>query len=120
MSEAKYHEALKNAEIKTTVLCKRRSCEMNIVSNNTVILQLLKLNVNIQFVNGIYGILTYLTSSLHKPEHAVSQLMKKASKLFYGRNLWKKLSAIGNVFTTKHEVSTHKTFKPVLSLPLRT
>ena len=94
--------------------------EMNIVSQNAIILQLLKLNVNIQFVNVIFTILTYLTSSLHKPEHAVSQLRKKASKESYGRNLLEKLSAIGNAFITKREASTHKTIIPVLSLPLRT
>ena len=94
--------------------------EMNIVSQNTIILQLLKSNVNIQFVNVIFAILTYLTPSLHKPEHAVSQLRKKASKESYGRNLWEKLSAIGNAFITKRESSTHKTIIPVLSLPLRT
>ena len=94
--------------------------EMNIVSHNTVISQLLKSNVNIQFVNVVFAILTYLTSSLHKPEHAVSQLTRKASKESYGRNLWEKLSAIGNAFITKREASTHKTIIPVLFLPLRT
>ena len=120
VSEAKYHEALKNAEKKTTVLYKRRSCEMSIVSHNTVILKLLRSVMNIQFVNGNYAILTYLSFSLHNPEHAMSQLMKKASKESYRRNSWEKLSAIGNSFITKREVSTHKTIKPVLSLPLRT
>ena len=92
---------------------------MNIVSHNTVILQLLKSNVNIEFVNVIFAILKYLTS-FHKPEDAVSQLTRKASKEFYGRHLWEKLSAIGNAFITKREASTHKTIIPVLSLPLRT
>ena len=66
-------------------------------------------------MNGIYAILIYLSSSLHKPEHAMSQLMKNASKESYRRNIWEKLSAIGDAFITKHEVSTHKTIKPVLS-----
>ena len=93
---------------------------MTIVSHNTVILQLLKSNVNIQFVNVIFAILKYLRSSFHKSEHAVIQLMRKASKESYGRHLWEKLSAIGNAFIIKREASTHKTIIPVLSLPLRT
>ena len=54
VSEAEYHEALENPEKKATVLYKPRLCEMNIVLYNTVILQLLKSKMNIQFVTGIY------------------------------------------------------------------
>ena len=93
---------------------------MNIVLYNTVVLQLLKSTMNIQFVTGIYVILTYLASYLCKPEHTVSELMKKASKESYRRNFLEKLSAIRNAFITKHEVSTHKAIKQVLSLLLRT
>ena len=50
-------------------------------------------------MTGIYTMLTYLTSYLCKPEHTMSQLMKKASKESYGRNVLEKLSAIGNVFS---------------------
>lgn len=122
MSEAEYHEALENAEKKTTVLYKSRLCEMNIVPYNTAILQLLKSNMNVQFVTGIYVMLTYLTSYLCKPEHTMSELIKKASKESYWRNVWEKLSANGNVFVIKCEVSTHDAIKLLsyLSLLLRT
>ena len=86
---------------------------------NAVIIQLLKSDMNIQFVTGIYAMLTYLTSYLCEPEH-MSELMKKALKESYGRNVTKKLSAIGNVYVTKSEVSTHEAIKQVLSLLLRT
>ena len=121
MSEAEYHEALENAEKKTTVLYKSRLCEMNIVPYNTAILQLLKSNMNVQFVTGIYVMLTYLTSYLCKPEHTMSELIK-ASKESYWRNVWEKLSANGNVFVIKCEVSTHDAIELLsyLSLLLRT
>ena len=61
-----------------------------------------------------------LTSYLCKPEHTMSVLMKKAANESYRRIAWGKLSAIGNVFITKREVSTHEAIKRVLSLPLRT
>ena len=61
-------------------------------------LTIVKLKMNIQFMTGIYTMLTYLTSYLCKPEHTMSQLMKKASKESYGRTVLEKLSAIGNVF----------------------
>ena len=76
--------------------------------------------MNIQFVTGIYAMLTYLTPYLCKHEHTMSALMKKASKESYDRNVREKLRAIENVFITKCEVSTREAIKPVLFLPLRT
>ena len=72
-----------------------------------------------QFVTGIYAMLTYLTSYLCKPEHAVSERMKKASKEAYGKDIKGKMLSIGNTFVTKREVSTHERIKRVLSLPMR-
>ena len=62
--------------------------------------------------------LTYLTY-LCKPEHAMSGLMKKASKETYGKDIKGKMLSIGNTFLTKSKVSTHEAIKRVLSLPKR-
>ena len=56
MSEAEYSEAL---EKKIIVLYKRRPYEMDIELDNTFILHLLELKLNIQFVTGTYAMLTY-------------------------------------------------------------
>ena len=93
--------------------------KVNIGPYNTVILKLLKSNINLQFVTGVYSILTYLMSYLCKPEHAMSELMKKASKEAYGKDIKGKMLSIGNTFLTKREVSTHEAIKRVLSLPMR-
>ena len=45
--------------------------------------------MNIEFVTGVYAMLTYITSYLCKPEHTMSELMKKASKEAYGKDLGK-------------------------------
>ena len=71
-------------------------------------------------MTGIYAMLTYLTSYSCKPEHTMSELMKKGSKESYWRNVRENLSAVGNIFITKREVSSHKAIKHVLSLLLRT
>ena len=63
--------------------------------------------------------LTYLTSYLCKPEHAMSELKKKASKEAYGKDIKDKILSSGNTFLTKREVSTHEAIKRVLSLPMR-
>ena len=104
---------------KVSILCKRKPFEVNIGPYNTVILRLLKSNMNLQFVTGVYAMLTYLTSYLCKPEHAMSKLMKKASKEAYGKDIKGKMLSIGNTFVTKREVSTHEAIKRVLSLPMR-
>ena len=120
ISESKYYTAFKHVQKKNlTIIYKRRPCEVNIGPYNTVLLMLLKSNMNIQFVSGIYAMLMYLTSYLCKPEHTMSELMKKASKEAYDKDLKGKLYAIGNVFLTKREVSTHEAIKRVLSLPMR-
>ena len=80
--------------------------------------------MNLQFVTGVYAMHTYLTSYLCKPEHAISELMKKASKQAYGKEAYGKeikgkMLFIGNTFLTKREVSTHEAIKRVLSLPMR-
>ena len=63
--------------------------------------------------------LAYLMSYFCKPEHAVSELMKKASKKAYGKDIKGKMLSIGNTILTKREVSTHEAIKRVLSLPMR-
>ena len=78
-----YDNVLGCVEKKVSILYKRKPCEVNIGSYNTLTLKLLKSNVNLQFVTGLYAMLTYLTSHFCKPEHAMSKLMKKASKKAY-------------------------------------
>ena len=75
--------------------------------------------MNLQFVTGTHATLTYLTSYLCKPEHAVSEVMKEASKVAYGKDIKGKIFTIGNTFWTKREVFTHEEIKRVSSLPMR-
>ena len=81
-----YDNALGCVEKKVSILYKRKPCEVNIGSYNKVILKLVKSNMNLQFVTDVHAMLTYLTSYLFKPGHAISELMKKASKEAYGKN----------------------------------
>ena len=95
-----YDNALGCVEKKVSTLYKRKPCEVG--PYNTVILKLLKSNMNLQFVTGVYSMLTYLMSYFCKPEHAISELMKKASKEAYGKDIKGKTLYIGNTFLTKH------------------
>ena len=82
------------------ILFKQKPCEVIFGPNNTVILKLLKSNMNLQFVTGVYAMLTYLTSYLCKPEHTMCELMKKASKGTSGKDIKGKMLSIGNTFLT--------------------
>ena len=119
VSDTDYYNALEYFQNKVSIVYKRKPSEVNISPYNTVILKLLKSNMNIQFVTGVYAMLTYLTSYLCKPERTMSELMKKASKEAYNKDIKGKLRSIGNVFITKREVSTHEAVTRVLSLPMR-
>ena len=114
-----YGNALGCVEKKVSILYKRKPCEVNIGPCNTVILKLLKSDMNLQFVTGVYAMLTYLISYLCKPEHAMTEFMKKTSKEAQGKDIKGKMFSIGNIFLTKCEVSTHEPIKRVLSLPMR-
>ena len=73
-----YEHALGCVGKKVSVLYKRKTCEVNIGPYDTVILKLLKSNLTLQFVTGVYAMLTYL---------AVSEFIKKASKEAYGKDI---------------------------------
>ena len=102
-----------------TILYKQNINEINISPYNTVILDTLKANMNIQYVTDIYGVLAYLTSYMCKPERTMSELMKGMCKENIGGSIKEKLKAIGKAFLTKREVSTHEAVMRVLSMPLR-
>ena len=70
--------------------------------------------MNLQFVTGVYAMLTYLKSYFCQPKHAISKLMKTASKEVYGKDIKGKIFSIGNTFLTKRKVSTHEVIKIVL------
>ena len=106
-------------ERKVSIGYKRKPCEIKVEPYNTVILKHLKSNMNIHFAAGVYTMLAYLTSCLCGAEHTMSELMKKASNEAYGKGIRGKMHSTGNIFLTKHEVSTHKAIKRVLFLPMR-
>ena len=58
-------------------------------------------------------------SYLCKPEHTMSELMKKTSKETYGKDVKGKMLSICNTFLSKVEVSSHEAIKSVLPLPMK-
>ena len=119
ISHSDYESAVAYIQKRTTIMHHRTPSEVNISPYNTVILMTVKSNMNIQFVTGIYALLTYLISYLCKPEHTMSELMKKAAKEAGTAEVQQKMHKVGQVFITKREVSEHEAIKRVLSLPLR-
>ena len=103
-----------------SVLYKSRPNELNIGPCDTgILLKLLKSNMNVKFVTGVYAMLKYLTSYLCSTEYALREHMKNTSKEAYRKDIKGEMLFIVNAFLTKHEVSMHKAVKRVLSLPMR-
>ena len=88
---------------KVSILYKQKPCGVNIRPYKTGILKLLKPNINLQFVRGVYAMLTCLT----------------CNERTYEKDIKGKMLCIGNIFLTKCEVSTHEAIKRVLFLPMR-
>ena len=132
-----YDNALEWVKKTVSILYKWKPYEINIGSYNTVILKLLKSNMNLQFVTSVHVILIDLTSYLCNSEHAMTKLMKKTSKEAYGKGIKGKMLSIGKIFLNIFEYfwiflnifkyfwiflnifSTHEAIKRVLSLAMR-
>ena len=119
VTQDEYDNAMNTMQKSATIHYKRQPNETMISPYNTVLLSVLKANMNLQFVTGVYGLLTYLTAYLCKPEKVMSELMKKASKEATGEGIRGKLKKIGNVFLTKREVGMHEATLRLLSTPFR-
>ena len=114
-----YDNALSMFRSKANITYKRNLNETMIFPYNKVILATLKANMNIQYVTGVYVVLSYLTSYLCKPGHTMGELMKKAIKEANESGFSDKLRAIGHVFINKREISLHKSILRLLSSPFR-
>ena len=114
-----YKNALGFFEKKCTILYKRKPNEVNISPYNTVILSLLRANMNIQFCTSIYAVIAYLTSYLCKPERSMSELMRKTAKECDSENNRSVLRKVGGVLIRKRETSLHETCMRALSMDLR-
>lgn len=88
-----YCRALKFPKRKVLVVNKRKINEVNIVLYNIVILNLLKVDMSLQYMTGIFAMLTYSTY-LCKPEHCTSESMNEASKEAYNKNVTEKIWCI--------------------------
>ena len=119
MTAEEYNAALEFFERKATILYKRAPNEVNISPYNTVILSLLKANMNIQFCTSIYAVIAYLTSYLRKPERSMSELMRKTAKECESECVRQVMGKVGNILINKRETSLHEAIMRVLSMPLR-
>ena len=119
ISEKQCENAMETMQKNTTIHHKKRPNKLNISPYNTVLLKLLRANMNIQFVTGVHGLLTYLTSYICKSEKAMSELMKKASKEASDKSIRGKMRKIGDVFLTKREIGIHEATLRLISGPFR-
>ena len=68
-------------------------------------------NMNLQFITGVYAVITYVASYLCKPKYTMREHIEKASKEAYGKEIKGKMLSIGIIFLTKLEVSTYEAIK---------
>ena len=80
---AEQYDTILGCVEKRSLSYKQMPSEVIIGSYNAAILKLLKSNINLKFVTGVYTGLTYQTY-LCKLEHTMSEVIKKTSK----RGLW--------------------------------
>ena len=114
-----YYEVLSQTEKDVTIVYKRNPCDTLIGPYNTVIFSCLRANMNVQYITSIYALLTYLTTYLCKPERQMGELMRKASKEAYGKDIKSKMQPIANILANQREMSIHEGIKRAISLRYR-
>ena len=81
-----------------SILMKRIPGDIYINNYNPVILTALKANMDIQYITDIWACIAYLTSYMCKPEHTMSELMKKACKEATDSGVRESLFKVGQAF----------------------
>ena len=68
---------------------------------HTVLLNLMKSNLNLQFVTEIYGLLAYLCSYMYKEEGKLGEIMRNVFKELPGLNVREKNAKSRKCFLSK-------------------
>ena len=101
LTKDQYDNSLEVMENKVSIVCKRNPNEGFISPYNTVLLSLVKSNMNLQIVSGIDEIISYLTNYFTKVENRMIELMKEISKEAGDQDICDKLRKIENGFLKK-------------------
>ena len=115
VSEYDFYDALHKRNRKLSIHHKQKPNEKDISPYNTVTLSLIKSNMNLQYVTGIYGLLTYLTSYLCKSETTMGELMRKDFKESSSDGA-KDLRKAGNVYLKTRKVSAREAIAHAITL----
>ena len=83
---------------KIPIIYKRKPNETMINPYETVLLNLMKFNMDLKFVTEIYGLLASLCSYMCKEEGELGEIMRKVVKESPGLSVREKLRKVGNVF----------------------
>nr|XP_029718435.1 uncharacterized protein LOC115261217 [Aedes albopictus] len=120
MLEHEYLTALKSSINKLTIFYKRRSCEVDINTYNTTILNLMESNVDLQLVVDEYAVAHYIVDYVAKGEAGLSKGLKDLQvELDKGdRNLQDRLRCIMNKFLNGHVISTSEAVYHCLGTPI--
>jgi hypothetical protein len=86
---------------------------------NPLILKCLQSKMDIQLITSVWACIANIASYICKPEQAMSELMRKASKEANNKTIRDKLFSIGNTLRKGREVSHHEAIMRILSIPLR-
>ena len=111
-----YDNPLGCVEKKVSILYKWKPCEVNIEPYNTVILKLLKSNMNLQF-NHRCICNVYIPNLIFMGVWIYNK--RTYAKGIKGKDIKGKMLSIGNIFLTKCGVPTHNVIKRVSSLLVR-
>ncbi|XP_057335407.1 uncharacterized protein LOC130674157 [Microplitis mediator] len=119
LSELEYIEAARYPLQTTRVFLKRESNEILINAYNPDILNLLRSNMDIQFICDAYACVTYLTDYVVKVEKEMAKLFRNLTEQFAQGDYTnsEKVKIIGNAFINKRVLAGQAAASIVLHIP---
>jgi len=120
LSENDYILAIRSSLRRSQVFLKRKPSEMYVNLYNEKILELMRSNMDIQFVLDPYGCASYILNYINKSDRGMSSLMESVLKEIREGNLSLKdsLKKISNAFYNSSELSVQEACYNILQLPI--
>ena len=120
ITEDEYIKIIQYNINRPTLFLKRNLDELRINSYNKLILQLMKCNIDVQFILDPYACVGYIINYIGKSQGELSKLIRDTANEVRRGNftLQKQLRSIVNTFINKTEISSQEVAYHILSLPL--
>ncbi|KAJ8681807.1 hypothetical protein QAD02_017599 [Eretmocerus hayati] len=119
MSEEEYIDAIRSSLQQPKVFLRRKSNEVAINAYNRIVLNLMELKMDIQYITNGYGSVHYMINYITKTDPGMTKILRETSdNIDINMPLKDELRSVGNVFINSNSMTAQEAVYHCLSLPL--